>query len=472
MIRHIFLIVIASGWLGASAAPKVNVVQGDPKNRVTSIYLSEHFINEQIQAHSKASSLLKDLKIELDPQNAQMFLHGTLQIPLDDMRALNLDPKLSAYKFQLTIRPEATKEGHLILEFPLNETFFYPAYSKHPKRDRVIVPTQMLSLALASARGYFAALSGDFSEFDRRTAKLTSLIKALDHSIATEKNPDALDEMKTERDSLKLKLAAIPLERKQMAGLSKEVATMMAFTGEKELNLNDEFAARKNALILKLNIGKFVPYLDGVMLGGIRIVHDKKDGPQGENYFSVDINANLHVTPADLQVAHHHGEGLKTPPAAMIRINEALFESDVVLNAEKKAMGSNLQDLKIEMKQDGLHVSGKYKKYFLSIPFDTIVDFDTAEDEKDAFDISVRDIDVAGIDLEFMTGFILEALKYRLDRSLHGICTFEYIGEQKDDSRALRVHVVPEKLIPALPGLHLVDVEVRDREFLLKVGKL
>lgn len=472
MIRHILVSVIASCSLWAFAAPKVTVVQGDPKNRVTSIYLSEHFINEQIQAHSKASSLLKDLKIELDPQNAQMFLRGTVQIPLDEMRALNLDPKLSAYKFQLTIKPEATKEGYLILDFPLNETFFYPAYSKHPARDRVIVPTQMLSLALASARGYFAALSGDFSEFDRRTAKLNSLIKALDHSIAVEKNSDALDEMKTERDSLKLKLAAIPLERKQMAGLSKEVATMMAFTGEKELNLNDEFAARKNALILKINIGKFVPYLDGVMLGGIRLVHDKKDGPQGENYFSVDINANLNVTPADLQVTHHHGEGLKTPPAAMIRINEALFESDVVLKAEKKAMGSNLQDLKIEMKQDGLHVSGKYKKYFLSIPFDTIVDFDTAEDEKDAFDISVRDIEVAGIDLEFMTGFILEALKYRLDRSLHGICTFEYIGEQKDDSRALRVHIVPEKLIPALPGLHLMDVEVRDREFLLKVGKL
>lgn len=441
--------------------------------RVTSIYLSEHFINEELKAHIKPG-LLRDLSVTLDPRLGQIFLRGTVQIPVEEMKAINLDPKLSAFRFQVTIKPETTAEGYLILEFPLNETFFYPASSKNPKRDRVLVPVQMLSLALATARGYFAALSGDFSSFDREAAKYKALIHALDKAIASEKNADALDVMRTQRESLRLKLEAVPIERKQMAALSKEVEGMLGFTGEKELNLNQAFAARKNALIIKLNIANFTPYLQGVALGGVRIVHDKKDGPNGENYFSVDVNAAslANLVEADLNEGEKDEDSLSVPPSAMIRINQALFESELIASAEKKSMGSKLSDMKIELKKDGLHVSGKYHRYFLTIPFDTIVDFDTVDNKPDVFDVSVRDIEIAGLDLEFMTGFILDAMKSRLDQSLKGICDFEYIGEKKDNSRALRVHLDPAKLIPALPGLHLIDVEVRNREFLLKVGKI
>ena len=435
--------------------------------RVISTYISEQFINEQLQAHVKPG-LLTDLKVDLDPNGQQIFLRGVVHIPVEELRAINLDPKLGAFRFQLTIKPETTPEGYLVLNFPLNETFFYPAISKNPKRDRVIIPTQMLSLALASARGYFSELSGDLSEFDRRTAKTKALIKALDQSIAVEKNADALDSMKTEREALKLKLAGIPIERKQMMNLSKQVSGLLAFTGEKDIN--DQFMARQNAIILKLNIAKLVPYLAGVSLGGVHIVHDKKDGPKGENYFSVDIAASLAKVAALHPDDIDPDDGLKIPPAAMIRINQMLFESELIVDAEKKAMGSKLQDLKIEFKKDGLHVSGKYHKYFISIPFDTIVDFDTAEDS-DSFDVSVRDVEVAGIDLDFMTGFVLASMEKRLDQSLKGICTFDYVGE-KDHAKVLRVHLDPAKLVPALPGLHLVDVEIRDGEFLLKVGKL
>ncbi|MGZ3797165.1 MAG: hypothetical protein ACXVB1_12400 [Pseudobdellovibrionaceae bacterium] len=444
--------------------------QEDGKSRVTSIFLSEHFINEQLKAHVKPG-LLRDLNIVLDPKNGQLFLKGIVQVPVEDLKALNLDPSLTAFRFQVTLKPEATKDGYLVLEFPLNETFFYPAASKNPQRDRVLIPVQLLSVALASARGYFAALSGDFSSFDRKTAKIKALLKALDRSIAREKNPDALDTMITERESLKLQLAAIPLERKQMSKLAKQVEGLLGFTGEKELNLNEQFVAKQNALIIKLNTAKLVPFLSGVSLGGVRVVNDKKDGPHGENYFSVDINADLTVKgltgTAEGLVDE---EGLPVAPSAMIRINETLFESELIVSAEKKAMGSKLSDLKIELKQDGLHVSGKYHRFFFSIPFDTIVDFDSVENS-DAFDVSVRDVEIAGVDLEFMTGFILESVQKRMDQSLKGICSFEYIGTKNDNSRALRVHLDPEKLIPALPGLHLVDVEVRDREFLLKVGK-
>lgn len=441
------------------------------KPRVTSIYLSEHFINEQLNAHIKPG-LVRDLHAVFDPKGGQIFLRGKVQIPIEELRAINLDPNLSVYRFQVTVKPEATAEGYLILEFPLAETFFYPASSDNPKRDRIVIPTQLLSVALASARGYFAALSGDFSALDRKTGKLKALVKALDRAIVGEKNADAVDDLKTERAALKLQLAAIPIERKQFKVLGKEVGGMLAFTGEKDLNLNDAFMARQNALIVKLNLATFTPYLKGVTLGGVRVVHDHRDGVGGENYFSIDINADLATLNATtLDATPMDEQGLKIAPSAMIRITQSLFESELVVSSEKKAMGSKLSDLKIEFKKDGLHVAGKYHKFFISIPFDTIVDFDTAE-QNDTFDVSVRDVKIAGIDLEFMTGYILETLKSRLDQSLLGICTFEYTGEQKDHSRALRVHLNPERLIPALPGLHLVDIEIRDREFLLKVGKL
>ena len=442
-------------------------------NRVTSVYISQKFINDELRAHVKPG-LLRDLNIELAPNSGDMFLRGIVQVPVEELRAVNLDPKLGAFRFQLTIRPEATKEGFLILEFPLNETYFYPVVSKDPARDRVVVPVQMLSLALASARGYFAALSGDFTNFDRKTAKIKALLKAVNLAIANEKNTDALEVMKTERESLKLQLAAIPIERKQLQAVSKEVEGLLGFTGEKEINLNDKFAARQNALIVKLDLGKITPYLKGVELGGIHMVHDKHDGPTGENYFSIDIDAVQSET-ASAEVQHQSSsspdddDGLEVPPSAIIRINQSLLESEMIVQAEKKAMGSKLKDLKIELREDGLHVSGKYHRFFFNIPFDTIVDLETTS--LDTFEIRIRDIEIAGLDLEFLTGFVLESMQNRLDQSLHGICQFEYIGEHRDHSRALRVRMNPAKLMPAIPDIHLVDVDVRDKEFLFKVGK-
>ncbi len=466
MMRVFFLSLLFVLVSGASSRLWAN-------QRVASIELSQTFINEQLKAHMKPG-LFNDMTVELDPTHGQIFLRGLLQVPVEELRAVNLDPALGSFRFQLTVRPEATKEGYLIFEFPLNETFFYPAQSKNPSRDRVFVPVQMLSLALASARGYFAALAGDFSGFERKTAKLKALIKALDKAITAESaakgNADALDAMKTERESLRLQLAAVPIEQKQLKNLSKEVAGMLGFAGEKELNLNDQLVAHQNALVIKLDLARFVPYLTGVELGGLRILHNSHDGPKGENYFSIDINADTVVLAplSDVKVGAAESS-LKTPPSAMLRINQALFESELVVSAEKKAMGSKLSGLKIELKADGVHVSGEYHRFFLSIPFDTLIDFDTTG--TDVFEVSIREIEIAGLDLDFLTDYVLETVKNRLDQTLKGICKFEYVGDKKDHSRSLEVTVDPQKLVPALPGLHIVDIDVRNREFLFKVGK-
>ena len=62
--------------------------------------------------------------------------------------------------------------------------------------------------------------------------------------------------------------------------------------------------ARKNAIILKIKISQLAPFLKGVELGGVRLIHDKKDGT-GQNYLAVDINSQLELPPPLSPHAEH-----------------------------------------------------------------------------------------------------------------------------------------------------------------------
>jgi hypothetical protein len=467
-VRFPLLALALVAWVGVSRADTAAPPHETPGNRVASFFISEDFINEQLAGHVK-SEYVSDLKLSLDPDNDQILIKGVARVPIEELRAINLEEGQGKFRFQLSAKLSTTKQGHLILEFPLNETYFYPANSDDPVHDRVIVPVQMLSIALASARGYLAAIAGDFGGFDRRTAKLEAELKGLNHSIATEKKKDVRDDLKTQRDALKIQLAAIPLERKQLEGLSKEYSAMLGFTGEKELNLNDDLAAKKNALILKIRISQLAPYLTGVDLGGIRIRRDKKDG-NGENYFVVDIDSQLDIpTPPPVKQEPRDRPPMKTPASLIVRLNQALFESEAVVDAEKKQLNGKIKDLKFTLEDDGLKVHGSAKVFlFISASFETIVDF--VYTGLDQFEIRVREIKVAGIDIDFLAKTVLESMKRKLDQTLKGICKFEYVGEE-DHSHALRVTVEPKALVPAFPDLHLVNVDVRTGELLLKVGR-
>ncbi len=441
-----------------------------PPNRVASIYVSEDFVNEQMAQHSK-SALLKEMKVAFDTKNSVILLRGRIQVPVEELRAIGLDPTLGAFHFQVTIKPEITKKGYLILDFPLSETYFYPVSSTDPVHDRVIIPVQLLSLVIASARGYFAALSGDFSGFDKRTQLLSSQIKTLDHSISVEKNAEARETLQNEKAGLKLQLAAVPIERKQLQSVAKEFEHVLGFTGEKELNINEDLGARKNALILKLKLSQLAPYLTGVDLGGVRLLLDKKDG-DGQNYLAIDVNSQLVTTPETTSpVTPAPRERMKVAPSLIMRLNESLLESKAVAEAEKKSLGDKVHDLKLHLKDDGLHVTGSAHAFlFFSVSFETVVDFVTTA--VDTFEVRVRRIEVAGINVEFLAKVVLESVKQRLDSTLKGVCTFDYVGEEKDHSRALQVKVNTKTLVPAFPDLHLVNVDVRDKEFLLKIGHL
>lgn len=452
------------------AAPKPKLHEKAPANRVASLAISQDFLNEQLRTHVKPG-LFQNLSLALDPETDRIYFRGVAQVPVEELRAINLEPDLGKFHFQIAARLAVSKDGYLVIEFPLNETYFYPVDSRDPEQDRVIVPVQMLSIALASARGYLAALSGDFGGFDREATKLQGLRKALDHAIKAEKNPDVKDDLRTQRESVRLKIEALPIERKQLMALAKEFSSVLSFTGEKEINLNNELAARRNALMLKIKLSQLTPYLEGTELGGVRIRRDKKDGG-GENYFVIDLNALLEgevQEPAAIKAVTTRPT-LKTAPVLIVRLNQALFESKAVLDREKQKLGSGMKNFQLELRDDGLHVSGRYKAFlFFSFPFETTIDLESTG--VDEFEAEVRKVEVGGNNFSFLAKYALESLQDRLSQSLKGICTFDYLGKQGDESYALRVHVDPKALVPALPGLHLIDVDVREHEFLLKVGR-
>ena len=151
-----------------------------------------------------------------------------------------------------------------------------------------------------------------------------------------------------------------------------------------------------------------------------------------------------------------------------MRLNQSLFASEAVVTAEKKSMPSKLRKLDMKLMDDGLHVVGSWHAFIFNVPFDTVVNF--VWTRPDSFEVRVGELDVAGIDFEFLSKFVLESIQNRIDSTLKGICTYHYIRERPDRSRALEVTMDSQKLIPAFPDLHLVGVDVREGEFLLKMG--
>lgn len=440
-----------------------------PTSKVASIFVSEQFINEQLASHLAKSELVRNLKVKLDSKTSKMSLLGDFQLPLDDFRAIGIERNLANFKFQLAIIPRISNQGHLVLEFPISETFFYQANSKNPKRDRVVIPVQLLSLGLAATRGYLAALSGDFSTFDRKVAKLRALLKGVNRSLVGELNTDAIAVLKSEKKSLELQIASTQLERERFERTSKTLNSILGYSGDKELNLNNEIQAKDNSIMLKLKLNKIVPYLKDVELGGIRIANNRPEG-DGENYFVLDVNTLLtKVPPQEIRVPQRSRKEYSVPPSLVIRLNQALFTSKALVKKEQEKIGSTIKDFQVQFQDDGIHISGVVKKFFMSIPFDGIVDFVTTE--PDTFEVRLRELEVLRMDFKFLTPYVLKAMKKRLQKALKGICTYKYVGDQ-DQSKVLQVKIEPKNLIPAFPEFHLVDVDVRDKNFMLKIGRI
>lgn len=462
-MKHAIFLLILCGLTPFSV-----LAQTLHESRVASIFVSEQFINEQLAGHLAKSDLVRNLRIKLDPRSQKMIMLGDFRLPLDDIRAIGIEKNLADFKFQLSILPKISPQKQLVLEFPISETYFYQANSKNPKRDRVVIPVQLLSLGLAATRGYLAALSGDFSTFDRKTAKLRALLRGVKQTLATEKNPDALEVLNSEKKSLELQIASTELERTNFTRTSKTLNSIFAFSGEKDFNLNNEIKAQGNVVMLKLKLSKLVPYLKDIELGDLRLGNNNPDN-SGENFLIFDINTLVTEVPPKVARTARKPINYEVPPSLMIRLSQDLFTSKMMLEKEKTKLSSDIKNFKIKFKNGGIHISGKIKKFFVEVPFEGLVDF--VSTEPDVFEVRLRELEVMKLDLKFLTPLALTAVKSRLKKALKGICTYKYLGN-KDHSRILQVTINPKKLIPAYPDFHLVGVDVRDRNFMLKLGRI
>lgn len=461
-MKHAFLLVLILGFF-----PCTLKAQNLFESKVASIFVSEQFINEQLSGHLAKSDLVRNLRINLDPQSKKMFLRGDFHLPLDDMRAIGIQRNLATFKFQLSILPKISPSKNLVLEFPISETYFYQANSKNPKRDRVVIPVQLLTLGLAATRGYLAALSGDFSTFDRKEAKLKALLRGVKQAIATEKNTDALEVLQSERKSLELQIASTQLERDNFKRTSKTLNSIFAFSGEKEFNLNNEINAQGNTVMLKLRLSKLVPYLKDIELGNIRVGNSNPDN-SGENFLIFDINTMITEAPPVVKKTARKPINYKVPPSLMILLTQDLFTSKMMREKEK-SMPTDIKDFRIRFKSTGIHISGKYRKWFIDVPFEGLVDFDTTA--PDVIEVRLRKLKALNLDLKFLTPAALTLVKARFKTALKGIGKYKYLGN-KDHSRVLQITIKPNKLVPALPDFHLVGVDVRDRNFMLKIGRI
>jgi len=467
----ILALLLAVRPLPAAPAPEPGpaAAVGSPGSRVASIFISQDFINELIAQHLH-TPVLKDLSLLLDPVQGWIIARGLCRIPVDEARSIGLDQGLRELRFQVVIKPKATRKGHLILVFPLDETFFYPAGAKDPQKERIYVPVQFLSLALGSARGYLAMLSGDFSGFERQARSLEGQIAELKRLLIGEKDQDQRGILEARLQSLRLQLQGIPIEKRLAERMSKTYSHLIGFVGGQEMSLNQELAVHQNALILRLQLAQLAPYLAGVELGGVRILKDNRDG-SGMPFLAIDVAAQLAkpMAPPAASTGTAKVEPRK-PPLVVLRLNQALFESEALLSAEAKVMAGRARDFGMAFKDDGLHIFGRWRVPLLpDVPFRAVLDFVWVA--PGVFDIRVRDLAIEHVELRFLTKLVLEAVQRRLEGLFSGACKFQYMGEEADGARAVRATIAMPSLLPAFPGLSLTGIATRDQELILKAGR-
>jgi hypothetical protein len=290
----------------------------------------------------------------------------------------------------------------------------------------------------------------------------------LDRQIAVAHDPDDKAALQNDRKSLELQLQAIPVERKQGEKIAKKVQGFLGFVGEKEINLNDQLVARKNALILRVQLGNLVPYLDGIELGGIRLLKDERDG-SGMNFMAIDVNASLiKGVAAPSATTHPKGPAVaQRPPDIVIRLNQAILESQALLDAEKGEADSHVRNLSLDLEEDGIHINGDWYLTIIPIPFTTTLQL--VWTTPNVFEIRVSEIKVVHLDIKPIARVVLELFKKRLDRTLRGVCTFEYVGEEKNGTLAVRATTDMAHLLPAFPKLALTGVSTK--ELIFKTGQ-
>lgn len=155
----------------------------------------------------------------------------------------------------------------------------------------------------------------------------------------------------------------------------------------------------------------------------------------------------------------------------MIRLNQSLFESEAVVAAEAKDVNTKVQGFGMSIQEDGFHVHGKYRLPLVpNLPFGAVLKFVWMG--PNVFELRVEKIKIAHVSVKPLAGEVLSVATARLNKSLKGACSFQYIGKEEDGSRAVRVTLDMAKMLPAFPDMTLTNIVTKDRELILKAAKL
>jgi hypothetical protein len=164
------------------------------------------------------------------------------------------------------------------------------------------------------------------------------------------------------------------------------------------------------------------------------------------------------------QARAHQGHPQSHPDVA-IRIDQALLETQAVLDAQRRALDGKIRNFKLEIQEDGFHFSGKYRVPILpDVAFHAVASLVwTAPNE---FEVRVQKLVVWG--LFNVTKQVLDAVQSGLKEALQNVCTFHRLGERPDGSHAMKVTVDMKAMMPTLPTLFLSGITTRDRVIIFK----
>ncbi len=153
-------------------------------------------------------------------------------------------------------------------------------------------------------------------------------------------------------------------------------------------------------------------------------------------------------------------------PDVAIRIDQAALDLPAIADAVRDAVDGKIDRFRLEIKEDGFHVTGKYRIPILpDIGFHAVTS--VVWTGPNVFEIRVHKLTFLG-GLINATKTVLKAVASALRETLHDACTFQELGEQSDGSEALRVTVDGKGLMPSLPTLYLSGITTRDQVLVLK----
>ncbi|MBI5200241.1 MAG: hypothetical protein HY925_01530 [Elusimicrobia bacterium] len=154
-------------------------------------------------------------------------------------------------------------------------------------------------------------------------------------------------------------------------------------------------------------------------------------------------------------------------PDLALRIDQAALDLPAIADAVRDAVDGKIDRFRLEIKEDGFHVTGKYKVPILpDIGFHAVASL--VYTGPNVFEIRVHKLTLLG-GLIDATKLVLKAVEGALKGALQDVCTFKELGARPDGSQALQVTVDTKQLMPSpTTGLYLSGISTRDQVLILK----